>query len=228
MSEVLVVDGGSSDNTALLARKAGAKVLLSPAGRAKQMNKGWRHAQGACIMFLHADCKLPARYKKLLHTAAQNCHSMTNLPPLWGCFETIDADVGGNLQRAVLKYAVKARTRWRHMPYGDQAIFVQADLLRQLGGFKDLPIMEDYELVTRLRKCGRPAIVPHAMEVSGRRWRNVGFIRTLLTNQAMIIAFHCGVPMDTLASWYRGPESAATDSKAGLAVQSVLGSNRKQ
>ncbi|KAA6425179.1 MAG: glycosyl transferase family 2 [Trebouxia sp. A1-2] len=69
------------------------------------------------------------------------------------------------------------------MPYGDQALFVKASLIRELDGFKEVPIMEDYDLVKRLRKHGPPAIIPHALQTSGRRWQTVGFFRTTLTNQ---------------------------------------------
>jgi len=209
VSEVLVVDGGSLDNTVSRAKLSGAKVLVALPGRASQMNVGWQQAKGGCILFLHADSRLPPDYRSMVQKAAEHSLKSSRCAPVWGCFETINADAGSRLESAILKHTVRARTWLRHMPYGDQAIFVRADVLRQLGGFKEIPIMEDYELVTRLRKHGRPAIIPHAITTSGRRWRSVGFLQTTLINQAMVVAFHCGVPMKTLVQWYRGFNSAA-------------------
>ncbi|KAL3159661.1 hypothetical protein ABBQ38_010069 [Trebouxia sp. C0009 RCD-2024] len=178
----------------------GAKVVYSPPGRARQMNLGWLHSKGDCLLFLHADCKLPQGYQDMLHEAV---YVPRPAAPCWGCFETIDADVGCAKQQQLLRRAVRFRTRRHHMPYGDQALFVTSTLFRRLGGFQELPIMEDYELVRRLRQHGPPAIIPYAIQTSGRRWQTVGFLQTMLTNQAIILAYHCGVPAQTLASWYR-------------------------
>lgn len=207
--EIVVVDGGSKDRTVCIAEKMGAKVLFSRPGRGLQMNLGWRHSNGDCVLFLHADSTLPSGYQGMVKAALSKQPPAQMPSLLWGCFETIDADIPDGLRRCILKQAVKARTRWRHMPYGDQALFVKASLIRELGGFKEVPIMEDYDLVKRLRKHGPPAIIPHALHTSGRRWQTVGFFRTTLTNQAIILAYHCGVPLQTLAGWYRKGQSPA-------------------
>jgi GT2 family glycosyltransferase len=96
------------------------------------------------------------------------------------------------------------RSRWFQHPYGDQAIFVRRSLFEELGGFADLPIMEDYEFVQRLRKCGNVITAPEPAITSGRRWKELGFFRTLLTNRLMVGGYHLGVCPRKLAALYRG------------------------
>ena len=90
------------------------------------------------------------------------------------------------------------------MPYGDQALFVRRPVFMQLGGFAPMPIMEDYDFIRRLRKQGRIVLTDKAVRTSARRWQKLGFARTTWINQAMILGYHLGVPIERLARFYRG------------------------
>jgi hypothetical protein len=108
----------------------------------------------------------------------------------------------------VIEAAVNLRSRWLKMPYGDQAIFLPADEFYRVGGFPELPIMEDFELVRRLRRRGRIAMAPDAVVTSARRWQSVGPWRTTWINQRVVMGYYLGVSPERLARWYRdaGPE----------------------
>lgn len=106
--------------------------------------------------------------------------------------------------KALVEWGANLRSRWFQMRYGDQALFLRRGLFEELGGFPDLPIMEDYEFVCRLRRRGGIALQDEAVITSGRRWQYLGFLRTTLVNQAMILAYRGGVSPVKLAAWYRG------------------------
>jgi len=193
--EVIVVDGGSQDSTVQLAQSLGTRVLVARAvGRAGQMNAGAKVATGNIFLFLHADTLLPMGFDTLVRQALE--------PPgiVAGAFELrID---GSLLGLRLVEYGVKARSRWLQMPYGDQAIFLKAGLFRALGGFPQLPIMEDFELMRRLRCQGCIIILPVPVLTSGRRWQKLGVLKTTLINQIAIAAYLLGVPPKRIARWY--------------------------
>eukprot|EP00198_Chlamydomonas_reinhardtii_P000433 XP_001689768.1 predicted protein [Chlamydomonas reinhardtii] len=195
--EIIVVDGGSNDGTPMKARSLGAKVLQSERGRGKQQNAGWQAARGEWCLFLHADSQLPPHYDQLIASAIQAgrlrggaSSTGQQQPGYWQCLFLLAA-------------GVELRTRLRHQPYGDQALFVRRDVLQATGGYKEWPLLEDLDLVQRLRQAGPPVIVDAPVFTSGRRWRDVGFFRTALINQGILLAFAAGVPPETLAGWYR-------------------------
>jgi hypothetical protein len=104
---------------------------------------------------------------------------------------------------------VNARSQHLQFPYGDQAIFLRARLFREIAGFPDMPIMEDFELVRRLRRRGRIVIAPVPVLTSARRWENLGIVRTTVINYAIPLAYYLGAPPSQLARWYhreRGPQ----------------------
>ena len=103
----------------------------------------------------------------------------------------------------IIERLTNFRSRTFQLPYGDQAIFLKADLFRRIGGYNDLPIMEDFDLIRRLRKFGRIITLPARALTSGRRWRNLGILRTTLINQAMILGYFLGISPERLARWYR-------------------------
>jgi len=194
--EVIVVDGGSLDGTISVAESWGAKVICSPvSGRAYQMNVGAAAAQGDILLFLHADTRLPRGFDRLVR--------QTLLQPkvIAGAFElAIDGTTPG---LRLVEWGVHVRSRLCQMPYGDQAIFMPAATFRAIGGFPELPIMEDFELMRRLKRRGRIAIAPDTVLTSNRRWQKLNVCRTTLINQCVILGYLLGIPPARLADWYR-------------------------
>lgn len=193
--ELIVVDGGSRDETVARSRQAGATVLFSSAGRARQMNAGAVKARGAILLFLHADTLLPPGY----------CSAATDIfrdPGVAGAafrFALAETFFGGK----IIDWSTNLRSRWLQRPYGDQGLMIRRALFEELGGFPDLPILEDYEMVRRLRKCGRIKTSKLAAVTSGRRWRRLGFVRTTLINKRVILGYRLGWPIERLAALYR-------------------------
>jgi len=111
---------------------------------------------------------------------------------------------GRGISLRLIEWLVRRRSELFQLPYGDQAIFLKTDRFRSMGGFQDMPIMEDFEFVRRLRRQGRIVVLPEAASTSARRWRKLGVMRTTLINQAVIIGYFCKVSPTRLAGWYRG------------------------
>jgi rSAM/selenodomain-associated transferase 2/rSAM/selenodomain-associated transferase 1 len=192
--EIIVADGGSTDNTVELAQTAGAHVINCNAGRGKQMNAGAALASGEVLLFLHADTQLPDDFSEHIWRAM-------NSENTGGAFR-LRIDAQGWMLR-VIEFGANLRSRWLHLPYGDQAIFVRASAFFQMNGFQQWPLMEDFDFCRRLKQIGKMTITPVAVTTSARRWKRLGVLRTTLTNFACVIAFHCGVSPATLARWYR-------------------------
>lgn len=199
--EVIVVDGGSQDGTVELARSLGAKVLLSPPGRARQSNAGAAAACGEVLLFLHADSRLPEQFEKHILQAISNPDFAA------GAFELKIDEARPSLR--LIEHLANFRSCRLHTPYGDQGIFLRASLFRELGGFPDQPIMEDFELIRRLRSRGRILIVPAPVTTSARRWKKNGVLKTTLINQVMILGYWWGIPPQRLAQWYNRNQGAA-------------------
>ncbi len=194
VAEFILVDGGSHDKTAQLALDHGAKILTSPTGRAKQMNIGAAAATGDVLLFLHADTRLPEGFCDYIRQI------MAQSGTVAGAFQ-LSIDAPHPALRFIERMA-NWRSRRLQIPYGDQALFLKADMFREMGGFADMPIMEDFELVLRLRKRGRIAIAPASVATSARRWTSIGIWRTTLINQASIVAYYSGVAPSRIARWY--------------------------
>ncbi|MBM3847879.1 MAG: glycosyltransferase [Verrucomicrobia bacterium] len=193
--EVIVVDGGSTDSTANEARSAGAVVVESGKGRARQMNAGAQRATGETLVFLHADTVLTEGWRGEVDT-------VLSTPGVSGGafqFKLADSFAGSRF----LEWGVRVRSGAFSRPYGDQALFLRKRLFCELGGYADLPIMEDYEFCRRLRRSGRLVMARASAITSGRRWQRLGVLRTTLINSVVIIGFHLGFSPARLAELYR-------------------------
>ncbi len=194
--ELIVVDGGSTDETVDIAREFTALVLTSPAGRAQQMNRGAAQAVGEILLFLHADTRLPAQGLEAVRRAMQSTQivggafRLTFLPstPALRC----------------VAWGTNLRSRYARLPYGDQALFMQRPLFESLGGYADVPFLEDIKLVRALQRHGQLALLPEAVQTSGRRWLEEGLVSTTMRNNAVMALYFCGVSPATLKRWYRG------------------------
>ena len=190
-TEVIVVDGGSTDETASIAESSRAKVLLSPPGRANQMNLGAENARGRVLLFLHADTVLPKDFAALIFEAL-----LDRMVP--GGAHRMKTDASG-VGMFVLDWLANLRTRCLSLPYGDQAIFVRRRVFDALGGFPDVRIAEDLFFMQRLRLCGLVAVLPLCATTSGRRWEGKGLLRGLLINQLIAIGCWLSLPSNWLA-----------------------------
>ena len=193
--EVIVVDGGSMDETTELAGSRGAKVIHSKPGKAVQMNAGAAAAAGDILVFLHADTMLPGSFSD------QIVSSLNRKNVAAGAFQlSIDSNAAG---LRIIEHVANWRSRLLRLPYGDQALFMKTSLFEEVGGFPDLPIMEDYILVRRLKRKGKIVILPSAVKTSPRRWLHLGILKTWLINQLIVIAYHLGANPEQLTRFYR-------------------------
>ncbi|MEK7793478.1 MAG: TIGR04283 family arsenosugar biosynthesis glycosyltransferase [Candidatus Hydrogenedentota bacterium] len=189
--EVIVVDGASTDSTAEIAARMGATVIAGPICRAEQMNLGSARARGEFVVFLHADTLLPENFVE----------AVRNLQGIAGAF-SFATDDGSTAMRVISRWA-NLRSRLFSLPYGDQAIFMRLRDFRAIGGFRPWPIMEDYEIMRRLRRLGRIEIVHPPAVTSSRRWIRLGPWRVMLRNQAIVLLYLLGVSPKRLARIYR-------------------------
>lgn len=194
-SEIIVVAGGQFQHSIAVAAMHAAQCVVSSANRGWRMNQGANIAHGQILLFVHADTRLPAGYQTTIK------HLMADATCVAGAFQLQIASTHP-LARGVER-AVRWRSQWRSLPYGDQGIFVRRDVFQKLGGFCDQPIMEDYEFIRRLRRIGVIAMAQEPVQTSARRWERRGFVRTTLINQCMLLGYHLGIPTSQLAAFYR-------------------------
>lgn len=195
--EIIVSDGGSSDGTIGFAVSAGARLIHAPPGRARQLNAGARAAREDWLLFLHADCRLGAEARRALLAA---------LEPSAG------------VQAAVFRFAIDLPTFWRRfietgqairealsgLAYGDQGLLVRRALYESVGGYPDLPLMEDVAMIRRLRRQTRIRRLRAPLLTSGRRYARRGVVRTWLQHTALITLYYAGVSPQRLAGWRDG------------------------
>ena len=192
--EVIVVDGNSTDNTRVIAAPLVDSVLLATKGRARQMNTGANFAHYDILVFLHADTHLPLEADALI------INWLAKKGLRWGRF---DVRLSG---QALLLRVVERLMNWRScltsIATGDQAIFVQRTLYKQVHGFPDIPIMEDIALSRRLKKFGRSLCLRSPVITNSRRWEQHGILRTILLMWGLRLAYRLGVNPQTLEKYY--------------------------
>jgi hypothetical protein len=193
--QIIVVDGGSSDDTCLVAQRHGVQVVRSAPGRGRQMNAGAAEASGDILLFLHADTRLPDDFSAHVRSALAQPEVAA------GAFQLKISGPSRGLR--CVAWGANLRARFWQLPYGDQAIFVSAATFRQVGGFADIPLMEDIEFIRRVRRHGRIAIAPAAVVTSDRRWQRLGIAKTTGLNGLLLGAYFLGCSPDRLLRWYR-------------------------
>jgi rSAM/selenodomain-associated transferase 2 len=192
--EVIVADGGSTDATVETARPFADRVLVAPRGRASQMNAGAAAATGDVLLFLHADTTLPDNADGLL------LYGLADTGRVWGRF---DVKIEG---RHPLLHMVAGMMNWRSqitgIATGDQAMFVTREAFTAVGGFPDIPLMEDVALSKRLKRLGRPLCLAVRVRTSGRRWEQRGVVSTILLMWRLRLAYWLGAEPAALARRY--------------------------
>lgn len=211
--QVIVADGGSGDRTRQRAAAAGAAVVAAPRGRARQMNAGAALATGDMLLFLHADTRLPPRAAELVRRA------LAADGVVGGAFAY--AAAGAGAWDPLLTLGNRLRLGLFGHPYGDQGLFLRARIFRALGGFPDLPVMEDWELVARLRRLGRVVVLPEAALTSAASFAEHGLLRACLLNLATIVGHQLGVDTRHLAA-LRARVARRPDASPRLAANSAI------
>lgn len=193
--EVVVADGGSRDGSVAIARAhpVGARVLRAAGGRAAQCNAAGWAARGDVLLFLHADSRLPVDAYASLAQAAREGAAGGNFALR---FDGADAF-------ARMLGRVYAFQRRHGLYYGDSSVWLTRASWEQLGGFRELPIMDDYDLVRRLEALGPTRCLPGPATTSDRRWRAMGIARTLVSWWVIRWLYMAGVPAERLADLYR-------------------------
>jgi len=192
--EVIVVDGGSRDATVDLARMHADQVLLAPRGRAAQMNAGAAAAAGDVLLFLHADTRLPRDADTLV------LDGLSRSRRVWGRFDV--AISGHHPLLGVVAVAMNIRSRLTGIATGDQAMFVRREAFTTIGGFPDLPLMEDIALSCALKRVSPPLCIGTRAITSGRRWESHGVVRTIVLMWRLRLAYFLGAEPAALARRY--------------------------
>ena len=195
--EIIVVNGSDVTDPAmdlLRERYPGLSWMQSPPGRGTQMNQGARRARGRWLVFLHADTRLGAGWTDVIRRLDEQ-------PRI----------VGGSFRVALasparwarwIEWGVRIRVRLFDLPYGDQALFVRRTVFEELGGYKELPLMEDVDFIRRLRRRGRLAHAAVPALTSARRWERDGWLRRTVDNAMLVALFLAGHPPERLARRY--------------------------
>lgn len=198
--EVIVVDGGSVDDTLALAQGGADHLMVCPPGRARQMNEGASRAKGVLLLFLHADTELPT--VEALEDSGFIKQSSQS-PKGWGFFN-VRLSGSGYLYR-VIEAAMNGRSRLTSVATGDQVIFVERRLFDRVGGFPSMSLMEDVALSKILRRAGGKPIDPGLSVVtSSRRWESRGIVRTVMQMWWLRLLYFLGVPPEALWRRYYG------------------------
>ena len=202
--ELIVVDGGSLDQTPVLVEsyrrnaqlptQRSVRLMTAPWGRARQMNEGAKASSGEILLFLHADTQLPDNAKTTIETALAEHRTVGgrfdvrfDSPSMWG---------------TIISRLMNWRSRMSGIATGDQALFVRRHIFEQIGGFADIPLMEDIDFSRRLKRKGATAALTATVTTSFRRWERHGPLRTILLMWTLRFLYWVGVGPHTLNRWY--------------------------
>jgi rSAM/selenodomain-associated transferase 2 len=203
--ELIVVDGGSTDETPALVESyrlstqssapSPVQWVTAPCGRARQMNEGAKASRGEILLFLHADTQLPGDAKTMINTTLADPRMVGgrfdvrfDRPSIWG---------------TVISRMMNWRSRLSGIATGDQALFVRRPIFEQMGGFADLPLMEDIDFSCRLKQKGATAALTATVTTSFRRWERHGPLRTILLIWALRFLYWIGISPSHLVEWYK-------------------------
>lgn len=193
--EVIVVDGATEADTLRAVRDGEVKGVLSARGRGAQMNRGAEAAQGDVLLFLHVDTALPRHGLRAVRAVMDGGRFVA------GAFD-LGIDGRGAMFRLIERVA-SLRSRMTRIPYGDQAIFIRRDYFLRLGGYREMALMEDVDLMRRVKRDGGAIfIVPERVRTSGRRWSREGLVRCTLRNWTIALLYLLGVSPERLARRY--------------------------
>ena len=203
--ELIVVDGGSLDQTPVLVEsyrrrtqspaQSPVRLVTAPRGRARQMNEGAKASRGEILLFLHADTQLPGDAKTMIDTTLADQRLVGgrfdvrfDRPSTWG---------------SIISRMMNWRSRLSGIATGDQALFVRRPIFEQMGGFADIPLMEDVNFSRRLKQKGATAALTATVTTSFRRWERHGPLRTLLLMWVLRFLYWIGVSPSHLIDWYK-------------------------
>jgi len=194
-AETIIVDGDPQGSTISVIKPRSLTTLVGPKGRGPQMNAGARVARGTLLLFLHADTLLP---RGALRAATRTCAR----PGIAGGAFSLGIDHLGQIFRWI-EVTANLRARLTRIPYGDQAIFLRRAVFESMGGFKEIPIMEDIDLMQRLKRAGhRVAILPERVRTSPRRWETEGPVFCTIRNTLLSTLYFSGIPAEQLKRFY--------------------------
>ena len=199
VGELIVVDGGSTDHTVPTTRAfctdvPRVRLITAPRGRARQMNEGAKASRGDVLLFLHADTQLPQDPGRLIESA------FADPAVVGGRFDVRFAS--SSLWSRIISAFMNRRSRLTGISTGDQALFVRRQVFEQLGGFADIPLMEDIDFSRRLKQAGRIATLRDTVTTSFRRWETQGPLRTILLMWTLRFLYWAGVSPDRLQQFY--------------------------
>jgi rSAM/selenodomain-associated transferase 2 len=190
--DVVIVDGGSTDGSARIAGKYFHTEVSSAPNRGLQLNRGAACLSKDVLLFLYADSQLPSGFRSAIR------HALRDPRVAGGCFR-----LAFDAPRPMLRcYSWFTRFPGRFFHFGDQAFFVRQEIFEEMGGYADLPFLEDVEFLRRLRRKGKFAVLPLAVVTSARRFLKRGVVRQQLWNTAIVALFELGIPARTLAQLY--------------------------
>lgn len=192
--EIIIVDGGSHDNTMEIGKKYG-KIVKSQKGRARQMNAGAKEAKGDILWFIHLDSKVEKDSIEEIEKVIENGY-------IGGCFRLYFYDLNTKFMKYV-ENSSNRRAKYLKLIFGDQGIFMRKDIFNELGGYGDMELMEDWDMSRRIHKLGKMKVVDKKIGTSARRFEKGGQLRTLLMMHKIKALYILGTPTDKLVKIYR-------------------------